>query len=215
MTAGGAVRGGAWRRATKRTIDLVTAGTLLIVLSPVIAVVALLVRVRLGTPVIFRQVRPGKDAVPFTLHKFRTMHDGVGTDSDRLTGFGQTLRATSLDEIPGLWNILRGDMSLVGPRPLLTSYLDRYSPEQARRHAVRPGLTGWAQVHGRNTVGWDERFALDVWYVDHWTLRLDLKIVLRTVRGVVRRHGISADGHATMPPFGGPEPGGPEPSSRR
>lgn len=194
---------------TKRALDLLIAGTALIVLSPVILLVALMVRLTMGRPVLFRQVRPGRAARPFGLVKFRTMRDAIGRDgrplpdSERLTGFGRTLRATSLDELPQLWNVLRGDMSLVGPRPLLMAYLDRYSPEQARRHDVRPGLTGWAQVHGRNALTWDEKFALDLWYVDHRSLLLDLRILVMTADKVLRRRGISAAGDATMPEFMG------------
>jgi lipopolysaccharide/colanic/teichoic acid biosynthesis glycosyltransferase len=187
----------------KRGIDVVAAGTLLVVLAPVLAVVAVAVRFRLGRPVLFRQTRPGLGGRPFEIVKFRTMRDSPGTDADRLTPLGRRLRALSLDELPELWNVVRGDMSLVGPRPLLRAYVDRYTPEQARRHEVRPGITGWAQVHGRNAVGWDERLALDVFYVEQWSLRLDLRILFRTVAQVARREGISADGHATMPEFEG------------
>lgn len=189
--------------AGKRLVDVFGAAVLLIATAPVMAVLAVAVRFRLGRPVLFRQTRPGKDAVPFTLCKFRTMRDAPEADDERLTPFGRRLRATSLDELPELWNVLRGDMSLVGPRPLLTAYLDRYSPEQARRHEVRPGITGWAQVHGRNALDWHERFELDVWYVDHRTLRLDMRIVVRTVGAVLTRRGINAAGHASMPEFKG------------
>ncbi|MEZ5178259.1 MAG: sugar transferase [Acidimicrobiales bacterium] len=147
------------------------------------------------------QVRPGKDAKPFTLVKFRTMREGPGSDAERLTPLGRFIRSLSLDELPELWNVLRGDMSLVGPRPLLTSYLPRYSPHQARRHEVRPGLTGLAQVQGRNTLSWEHRFELDVHYVDTWSVRLDLAIIARTLWLVVKRDGITAEGHATMPEF--------------
>lgn len=195
---------------TKRLLDFVVALLLLLLLSPVLLVVALVVRLRLGAPVLFRQMRPGRHGVPFQLVKFRTMitneraPDGrVYSDADRLPSFGRLLRSTSLDELPELWNVLAGDMSLVGPRPLLMEYLPLYSEEQARRHAVRPGITGWAQVQGRNAVGWPERLALDVWYVDHRSFRLDLKILVMTVMTVVRRDGIQHDGHATMPPFRG------------
>lgn len=175
------------------------------------AVVAVLVRVRLGAPVLFRQERPGRGGRPFDLVKFRTMSDARGPDGQllpddqRLTGFGRWLRATSLDELPELWNVLRGDMSLVGPRPLLMEYMPLYSQTQRRRHDVRPGITGWAQVHGRNAVNWNERFVLDIWYVDHRSLALDLRILLLSLGAVVTRRGIAADGHATMPRFRGPD----------
>lgn len=180
------------------------AGAGLVILSPVLAVVALLVRLRLGTPVIFRQERAGLGGRPFVLLKFRTMtveRDGRGVllpDGQRLSRFGTRLRALSVDELPELWNVLRGDMSMVGPRPLPTSYLRRYTAEEQRRHDVRPGLTGWAQVNGRNTVCWDERLAMDVWYVNHRTLWLDARILIRTVQKVLTRAGIAAEGEATM-----------------
>ena len=194
-----------WKRAS----DLVLGSMAAVMLSPVLAGTALLVRWQLGTPVLFSQVRPGKDGRPFTLYKFRTMRHAVDArgqllpDAQRLTRFGRWLRSTSLDELPELWNVLRGEMSLVGPRPLLMEYLTRYSPEQARRHAVRPGMTGWAQVNGRNAISWDARFALDIWYVDNQSLWLDLKIMLLTLRQVWRRDGIHAEGEATMSPFMG------------
>lgn len=193
----------------KRLIDIVAASTALVLLSPVIAAVAVAVRLRLGSPVLFRQQRPGLHGRPFTLIKFRTMLDAHGADgeplpdAERLPRFGRWLRSTSLDELPELWNVLRGDMSLVGPRPLLMHYLPLYSPEQARRHDVRPGLTGWAQINGRNALSWDEKFALDLWYVDHWSLRLDLKILATSFIHVFSRRGISAEGSATMPEFTG------------
>jgi lipopolysaccharide/colanic/teichoic acid biosynthesis glycosyltransferase len=193
----------------KRVFDFVVAAAAVIVLSPVIATVALLVRIKLGKPVLFRHVRPGLHGQPFTLLKFRTMIDVVDSDgsslpdAQRLTAFGQLLRRWSLDELPELYNVLRGDMSLVGPRPLLMEYLPLYSAEQARRHDVRPGLTGWAQVNGRNSITWDEKFAFDLWYVDHASLSLDLKILWLTVKNVFTRHGISAEGEATMPKFSG------------
>jgi lipopolysaccharide/colanic/teichoic acid biosynthesis glycosyltransferase len=193
----------------KRVFDLVVALVLLVVLAPLLAVLAVLVRVKLGSPVLFRQLRPGRGGRLFTLVKFRTMTDARGPDgvwlpdAQRLTPFGRWLRATSLDELPELWNVLRGDMSLVGPRPLLVAYLDRYTPEQARRHEVRPGLTGWAQINGRNATSWEERFRLDVWYVDHRSMLLDLCILARTVGAVLRRQGISAPGEATMGEFRG------------
>lgn len=193
-------------RVVKRGLDIVAAATLLILTSPVQAVVAVLVSTRLGRPVLFTQERPGLNAQVFTLMKFRTMANpdpakGLVTDEERLTGLGRTLRATSLDELPTLWNVLRGDMSLVGPRPLLVRYLPRYTAVQARRHEVRPGITGLAQVSGRNALSWEEKFALDVEYVDHQSFGLDLSILWRTVTAVLRRDGISQDGHATMEEF--------------
>ncbi|HEY8434750.1 MAG TPA: sugar transferase [Sphingomicrobium sp.] len=196
----------------KRLIDLVAALVLLVVLSPVMLALAVGVRLDVGSPLLFRQVRPGLHGRPFTLYKFRTMRGaatgeaGVHTDAERLTGFGRWLRATSLDELPELWNVLRGDMSLVGPRPLLMRYLPLYTPQQMRRHDVRPGVTGWAQVNGRNALSWDDKFALDVWYVDHRSLLLDLKILARTVAAVFRREGISYGNSATMPEFTGSSP---------
>lgn len=193
----------------KRLVDIVVSTTALAVLSPVLAVTALLVRVRLGSPVLFRQVRPGLNEKPFGLIKFRSMtdardaHGGLLPDAQRLPPFGRWLRATSLDELPELWNVLCGEMSLVGPRPLLMQYLPLYSPEQRRRHEVRPGLTGLAQVEGRNALTWDEKFAADVRYVDRQSLWLDLTILTRTALLIVRRDGISAPGEATMPPFTG------------
>jgi sugar transferase EpsL len=189
----------------KRAIDVAVAAIGLVVLSPVMAVVAVLVRVRLGRPVLFTQTRPGMHAEPFTIYKFRTMRDGPGTDAERLTNFGRFLRSSSLDELPELVNILKGDMSVVGPRPLLMQYLERYTPEQARRHDVRPGLTGLAQVSGRNATTWADRLGLDVWYVDHRSLWLDLKIIGRTLRSVFAREGISQPGEATMPEYQGPD----------
>lgn len=190
-------------------MDLTGAITLLTVFLPIIVVTALAIRFRMGGPVLFMQQRPGRGGLPFTMLKFRTMLDATDTegrilsDEMRLTQFGRFLRSTSLDELPGLWNVLKGDMSLVGPRPLLLSYLPLYSAEQARRHEVRPGLTGWAQVNGRNSLSWDKKFALDVWYVDHRSLALDLKILLLTIRKVLVRDGITAEGEATMPAFTG------------
>jgi sugar transferase EpsL len=195
-------------RITKRALDFVVALAALVVLSPLLAVIAVLVRVRLGSPVLFKQVRPGLYTKPFTMLKFRTMldaNDQEGNplpDDQRLTSFGKLLRSTSLDELPELWNIVCGHMSLVGPRPLLMRYLDRYTPEQARRHEVRPGLTGWAQVNGRNAITWDERFALDLWYVNNLSTKRDLAILLSTFHSVWHRHGVSAAGEATMPEFG-------------
>ncbi|WP_322740087.1 sugar transferase [Sphingomonas sp. S1-29] len=193
----------------KRILDCLVAGFALILLSVPLLAVALLVRVKLGSPVLFRQERPGLNGRPFIMMKFRTMIEAVDddgqplSDAQRLTPFGRWLRASSLDELPELLNILRGDMSLVGPRPLLMRYLPLYSPEQARRHEVRPGLTGWAQINGRNALSWDEKFALDLWYVDHRSFLLDLRILWQTMLKVVRREGISSAGEATMPPFTG------------
>ncbi len=193
----------------KRAFDFIAALVALLLLCLPLVLLTLLVRRKLGHPAFFRQVRPGLHGRPFEMVKFRTMTDARGPDgallpdADRLTPFGRFLRASSLDELPGLWNVLKGDMSLVGPRPLLMEYLPLYSPEQARRHAVRPGITGWAQVNGRNALGWDDKFKLDVWYVDHRSLWLDIKILWLTVRKVLVRDGISAAGEATMPRFTG------------
>jgi sugar transferase EpsL len=193
----------------KRMFDVVVSAIALVALAPVMGLIALLVWRTMGRPVLFRQVRPGLHGKPFVMYKFRTMRnlqDAAGNplpDEARLTPFGRWLRATSLDELPELLNVLRGEMSLVGPRPLLMEYLDRYTLEQARRHEVKPGITGWAQIHGRNNLSWDERFKLDVWYVDNWNLWLDMKILCRTLWIVLRREGISAQGHATMPEFTG------------
>lgn len=191
----------------KRFFDIVASLSGLLLLSPLLLALGLLVRGKLGHPVLFRQPRPGFRARTFELVKFRTMTDACDAegcllpDSVRLTSFGRWLRATSLDELPELLNVLRGDMSLVGPRPLLIEYLPRYNPEQARRHEVKPGLTGWAQINGRNAISWEDKFRLDVWYVDHRSFGLDLKIIFLTVWKVVRRDGISASGEATMPVF--------------
>lgn len=193
----------------KRLFDISAAFVGLIVTAPLMLVLALLVRIDLGAPILFRHVRPGLHGRPFLLVKFRTMRDALGPDgrplgdAERLTRFGRFLRASSLDELPGLWNVVTGAMSLVGPRPLLMDYLPLYSAEQARRHLVRPGITGWAQVNGRNAIGWDEKFALDCWYVDHRSFWLDLKIIALTLVKVLRRDGISAAGEATMPRFTG------------
>ncbi|MBX3315011.1 MAG: sugar transferase [Actinobacteria bacterium] len=187
----------------KRSVDIVASAVSLAVAAVPMAILAALVRRDVGTPVLFRQTRPGRDARPFDLIKFRTMRHGEGDDEERLTDLGRFLRSTSLDELPELWNVLRGDMSLVGPRPLLTRYLPLYSPRQARRHEVRPGLTGLAQVEGRNALDWEERFELDVRYVDTWSFFGDVTIIVRTVWSVLRRDGISAEGHATMPEFRG------------
>ncbi|MFS2242861.1 sugar transferase [Microbacterium sp. OR16] len=193
--------------AIKRGLDIIASAAGLVILSPVIAATALLVAAKLGRPVIFAQERPGKDGRIFTLYKFRSMRaidESLGwmTDADRLTPFGIRLRSTSLDELPSLWNVLRGDMSVVGPRPLLVEYLARYTPEQARRHEVRPGITGLAQVTGRNAISWENKFEQDVRYVDRRSLALDLRIVAATVRSVIKREGISAKGHVTAKKFG-------------
>lgn len=193
----------------KRLFDIVASALGLLLLSIVIAVVAWKIRRKLGSPVLFRQVRPGLDGKPFEMIKFRTMRDAVDAqgnslpDVERMTPFGSFLRASSLDELPELWNVLKGDMSLVGPRPLLMEYLPLYSPEQYRRHEVRPGVTGWAQINGRNALSWEEKFNLDVWYVDNRSLWLDLKILFLTIKKVVVRDGISAEGEVTMPKFTG------------
>lgn len=187
----------------KRLLDLALVLPGLVLAAPLMLLVALLVRLGLGPGVIFRQTRPGLDAKPFTILKFRTMRHGDGPDAERLTPLGRLLRKTSLDELPELWNVARGDMSLVGPRPLLLDYLPRYSPEQARRHEVRPGVTGLAQVSGRNALSWEERLALDVWYVDNRSLLLDLRILGRTVLAVLSGRGVSAPGEATMGAFMG------------
>jgi sugar transferase EpsL len=193
----------------KRSIDVVGAIVLLIVLSPAFVWLAWRTRRELGTPILFSQERPGLAGRTFRILKFRTMTDARDSannllpDAARLTAFGCWLRSTSLDELPALWNVLRGDMSLVGPRPLLIQYLDRYTPEQARRHEVRPGITGWAQVNGRNAISWNEKLKLDVWYVDHHGFWLDVRILAVTLWKVVRRDGIAAEGEATMPEFMG------------
>jgi len=195
----------------KRVFDIVFSLLLLTALAPLLALIALLVRVFLGSPILFRQERPGYKGRPFLLYKFRTMtnaSDPTGNllpDSARLTRLGRFLRALSLDELPELFNILRGDMSFVGPRPLLMEYLPLYSPEQARRHDALPGLTGWAQVNGRNAITWQDRFELDVWYVDNWSFRLDMKIILMTIWKVLTREGINQPGQATMERFAGNE----------
>jgi len=199
-----------YRNYGKRCFDLLMAVPALVVLSPLIAVVALVVRFRLGSPVIFRQARAGLHGRTFTIFKFRSMTDAKDEhgfplpDSVRLTSLGRFLRASSLDELPQLWNVIRGDMSLIGPRPQLAEYLEHYTPEQARRHEVHPGLTGWAQVNGRNTISWEQKFHYDVWYVDHLNGWLDLRILAMTVRRLLARHDVSAEGHATMPRYKGP-----------
>jgi lipopolysaccharide/colanic/teichoic acid biosynthesis glycosyltransferase len=190
----------------KRLLDVVLSGLGLIVLSPLLLALAVAVRLVLGSPVLFRQIRPGLRGRPFTLYKFRSLVDdpgGSGTDQDRLTRLGALLRRTSLDELPELWNVLRGDMSLVGPRPLLMEYLPLYTPEQARRHEVRPGITGWAQINGRNAISWEEKFRLDLWYVEHRSVWLDLRILALTLGRVIGGEGISEPGQATATPFRG------------
>lgn len=193
----------------KRLIDITASGAALTILSPVLAVMAYKVKKDLGSPVLFKQTRPGLNGKPFEMIKFRTMKDATDSDgnllpdSERLTPFGQKLRSTSIDELPELWNVLKGDMSLVGPRPLLMEYLPLYNSEQARRHNVRPGLTGYAQVNGRNAISWEQKFALDTWYVDHQSLWLDFKILAKTVKQVLIKDGISAEGEATMSKFTG------------
>jgi len=192
---------------SKRLLDLFLTIPGLIFLLPVLMVTAFLVRVKLGRPVLFKQLRPGLGGKPFTILKFRTMTDArdagsvLLNDAQRLTTFGRFLRGSSLDELPELYNVLRGDMSLVGPRPLLMQYLDRYTPAQARRHEVRPGITGWAQVNGRNAITWEEKFKLDVWYVDNVSLLLDVKIILMTIWKIIKREGINQKGQATMEEF--------------
>tara|TARA_R100000935_G_scaffold29425_2_gene49713 strand:- start:3491 stop:4084 length:594 start_codon:yes stop_codon:yes gene_type:complete len=193
----------------KRIIDILGSGLGLILLSPMLAMIAYKIRREMGAPVLFRQTRPGLHGKPFEMIKFRTMRDGFDADghllpdAERLTKLGRFLRSSSFDELPELWNVLKGEMSLVGPRPLLMEYLPLYSPDQARRHRLRPGVTGWAQVNGRNAISWDEKFALDVWYVGNRSLWLDLKIIWLTIRKVLQRDGISAAGEATMSKFTG------------
>lgn len=193
----------------KRLLDIIVSASMLVILAPILILLAVLVWYRLGSPMLFRQMRPGKDGRPFLMVKFRTMRDvrdAAGNplpDSERLTSFGRFLRSTSLDELPELFNVLKGEMSLVGPRPLLMEYLPLYSPQQARRHEVPPGVTGWAQVNGRNALSWDEKFDLDIWYVDNRSIWLDLKILVLTTYKVLKRLGISAEGEATMPRFTG------------
>ncbi len=195
----------------KRLFDLALAVPGLILVSPLLLMIAALTWLLHGRPILFRQVRPGYRAAPFTLYKFRTMSEGRApegdsrSDAERLTRFGRFLRSFSLDELPELFNVLRGEMSLVGPRPLLTQYLARYTPEQARRHEVLPGITGWTQVNGRNAISWEQKFRFDVWYVDHWSLGLDVKILVITIWKVLRREGISQPGQATAEEFRGSE----------
>lgn len=206
------MRQNGWRLGLKRGLDVVGAASVLVLASPAMALTAVAVRLSMGSPVLFRQQRPGRDARPFVLFKFRTMRDALGADGKplpdeaRVTKTGQLVRSLSLDELPQLWNVLRGDMSLVGPRPLLMQYLARYDARQARRHEVLPGITGWAQVNGRNALSHEERFELDVWYVEHWSPKLDAEILLLTLRAVFRRSGISAPDHVTMAEFMGTVP---------
>lgn len=193
----------------KRLFDIIIATTALIILSPLYIIVAYKVKKNLGSPVLFRQVRPGLHGKPFEMIKFRTMKDAVDAqgnplpDSERLTPFGKMLRATSLDEMPELWNVIKGDMSIVGPRPLLMEYLPLYNEQQAKRHNVRPGMTGHAQVNGRNAISWEQKFDLDTWYVEHQSLWLDFKIMLKTVQKVITKDDINAEGEATMSKFKG------------
>lgn len=203
------MRQSGWRLAIKRSVDMVAAASGLLVLAPVIGLSALAVRHSMGSPMLFKQQRPGKNSKPFMLFKFRTMLDTVDangrplSDEARLTKTGSVLRSLSLDELPQLWNVLRGEMSLVGPRPLLMQYLARYTPRQARRNDVLPGITGWAQVHGRNALTHEQKFELDVWYVENWSLRLDALVLWLTLSTLLRRSGIAAPQHATMPEFMG------------
>lgn len=193
----------------KRLFDFIVALSAFAMLLPIIVIVAILIRTKLGSPILFTQDRPGLKGKVFKMMKFRSMldakdkHGNLLPDNERMTKFGAFLRSTSLDELPGLFNVLKGDMSLVGPRPLLVQYLPLYNSEQAKRHNVRPGITGWAQVNGRNAIGWDEKFKLDVWYVENQSFLLDMKILLLTVKKVFIREGISADGHVTIEPFKG------------
>jgi len=195
----------------KRVTDILLAGSALLISAPLMATIALAIRWSMGRPILFRQMRPGYSGEPFKLLKFRTMNaarDARGCllpDAARLTPIGRRLRRLSLDELPQFWNVFRGDMSLVGPRPLLMQYVDRYTPEQARRHDKKPGITGWAQVHGRNGLTWPEKFSLDLWYVDNWSLWLDIRIIVRTLWQVLKRDGISQPGHATMAEFSASE----------
>jgi len=198
------------QRAVKRTCDVAAGGVLLVLLLPLLATIAAVILIATGRPVLFRQTRSGRHGVPFTLLKFRTMVEAFDAeDARRLTPVGRFLRTSSLDELPQLWNVLAGEMSLVGPRPLLLQYLERYSQFQRRRLEVTPGITGWAQVHGRNRIEWEQRFRMDVWYVDHWSLLLDFRILLVTCASVLRRQGITAEEHASMPEFQGNTPENP------
>jgi lipopolysaccharide/colanic/teichoic acid biosynthesis glycosyltransferase len=205
----GAKSGGAYNMYFRRPLELVLAALLLVLFLPLLVVIGIFVRLKLGAPVLFSQLRPGLHGKIFKLYKFRTMLDPANkdikdqSDASRLMPFGQSLRKTSLDELPGLWNVLKGEMSFVGPRPLLVEYLPLYNDRQRRRHEVRPGITGWAQVNGRNSLNWEEKFELDVWYVENSSLLLDLKIILMTVWKVLAREGVNRDGHVTMPAFRG------------
>ena len=200
------------RHFLKRLFDIISSAAGLIVISTLLAVLAVLVRLKLGSPILFRQQRPGLGGKAFVIYKFRTMtdqSDALGKllpDEQRLPAFGRFLRGTSFDELPELLNVLKGDMSIVGPRPLMMKYLGRYSPQQARRHEVKPGITGWAQINGRNAISWEDKFKLDVWYVDNWTLWLDMKIILKSVWMVIVREGITQQGRATMDEFMGTRP---------
>lgn len=195
----------------KRVFDIFISLVALILLTPILIVVAQFIKKKLGSPILFRQIRPGKNGEPFEMIKFRTMRDALDADgnplpdSERMTPFGSFLRSSSLDELPGLWNVLKGDMSLVGPRPLLMEYLPLYTPEQYRRHEVRPGVTGWAQINGRNALSWEDKFKLDIWYVENKSFFLDMKIILFTVKKVIFKEDVSAEGHVTMPHFRGRE----------
>jgi sugar transferase EpsL len=197
------------RHFIKRLFDIISSVAGLIVISPLLVVLAVLVRLKLGSPILFRQQRPGLGGKAFVIYKFRTMTDQCDAsgnllpDGQRLPAFGRFLRSTSFDELPELLNVLKGDMSIVGPRPLMMKYLERYSPQQARRHEVKPGITGWAQINGRNTISWEDKFKLDVWYVDNWTLWLDMQIILKSVWMVVAKEGITQQGKATMDEFMG------------
>lgn len=196
---------------SKRVLDLSLVIVACLTLSPIFIIVMLLIRSTIGAPVFFKQLRPGQDAIPFYIYKFRTMNDKKNRDgvllpdAVRMNHFGKLLRSTSLDELPSLWNVLKGDMSMVGPRPLLMEYLPLYNAEQSRRHEVKPGITGWAQVNGRNAIGWEDKFELDLWYVERYSLWLDIKIILLTMKKVFCRDGINAAGEATMPKFTGSE----------
>jgi sugar transferase EpsL len=197
------------RHFTKRLFDIISSAAGLIVISPLLVILAVLARLKLGSPILFRQQRPGLGGKAFVIYKFRTMTDKCDAsgnllpDEHRLPAFGRFLRSTSFDELPELFNVLKGDMSIVGPRPLMMKYLGRYSPEQARRHEVKPGITGWAQVNGRNAISWEDKFKLDVWYVDNWTLWLDMKIIFKSIWMVIAKEGITQQGRATMDEFMG------------
>lgn len=196
-------------RFIKRLVDILVAVPSVIILSPVLILIGFLVHLKIGAPVLFRQARPGLGGKPFTIYKYRTMTDeqdeegNLLSDGERLTRLGRFLRKTSIDELPELFNVIKGDMSIVGPRPLLMQYLERYTPEQARRHEVKPGITGWAQVNGRNAITWEDKFRLDVWYVDNWSIGLDVKIIALTLWKILKREGISQPGQATAEPFMG------------